>query len=78
VGHNSDVVCTITNTRERGKLEVVKDVEGNAGDDTFNLRIDGIDRKTNAVDGGSTGEVTLDTGTYTVSEAAGYTRPVRT
>jgi hypothetical protein len=36
------------------KLEVVKDVEGNAGDDTFNLRIDGIDRKTNAVDGGTT------------------------
>ena len=69
----SDIVCTITNTRETGKLEVVKDLEPverlghvqpsdrrqspNAGSE-------------NVGDGGTTGEQTLNTGTHNVGETA--------
>ena len=37
----SDIVCTITNTRETGKLEVVKDLNPSTDAGKFNLQIDG-------------------------------------
>ena len=38
----SDVVCTITNTRKTGKLEVVKDLSPTNDPGLFNLQIDGV------------------------------------
>jgi hypothetical protein len=71
------VVCTITNTRKTGKLEVVKDVEGNADGDTFNLEVAGVVKKENAGDGGLDDRDDLRHGIYTVSEAPGTARPAR-
>ena len=69
----SDIVCTITNTRETGKLEVVKDLIPSGDGGKFNLQIDGNTdpQGANVGDGGSTGEETLNTGTHNVGEAAG-------
>ena len=69
----SDIVCTITNTRETGKLEVVKELNPTSDPGKFNLQIDGNTdpNGANVGDGGSTGEETLNTGTHNVGEAAG-------
>ena len=63
----------ITNTRETGKLEVLKDLEPDTDDGKFNLQIDGATDPdaTDVGDGGSTGEETLNTGDHTVGETAG-------
>src|SRR5204863_1968134 len=68
-----DIVCTVTNTRETGKLEVVKDLIPSTDPGKFNLQIDGATDPdaANIGDGGSTGETTLNTGTHTVGETAG-------
>src|SRR4029079_12582715 len=73
VTYGSDIVCTITNTRETGKLEVVKDLNPSADPGKFNLQIDGSSPNagSNVGDGGSTGETTLNTGTHNVGETAG-------
>jgi hypothetical protein len=73
VGHEDDVVCTITNSRDTGKLEVRKDLEPNDDGGKFNLQIDGSTDPNagNVGDGGSTGEETLNTGDHTVGETAG-------
>src|SRR5258707_10484722 len=68
VGFGDDTTCTITNTREQGKLTVTKAIVGDPGNDTFNLKIGYDVVKENAVDGGSHTS-TLNTGSYTVSEA---------
>ena len=69
----SDIVCTITNTRETGKLEVVKNLNPSTDPGKFNLQIDGNTdpQGANVGDGGTTGEETLNTGTHNVGEAAG-------
>ena len=73
VGFGDDIVCTITNTRETGKLEVVKKLNPNTDPGKFNLQIDGNTdpNAANVGDGGSTGEETRNTGTHTVGETAG-------
>ena len=73
VTSNADIVCTITNTRETGKLEVVKDLNPSGDPGQFNLQIDGNTdrRRVNVGDGGTTGEQTLNTGTHNVGETAG-------
>ena len=60
VTSGSDIVCTITNTRETGKLEVVKDLNPSGDPGKFNLQIDGNTDPdaANVGDGGSTGEET--------------------
>ncbi len=67
---NADVVCTITNTRKTGKLEVVKDLEPQSDPGRFDLRIDGAVLADEAGDGGTTGERVVNTGSHTVSETA--------
>ena len=72
IANDGSATCTITNTRQTGSLEVVK-VLFPAGDSgRFDLFImDGetvVGSETNAGNGGSTGTVTLETGTYTVGE----------
>ena len=69
----SDIVCVITNTRETGKLEVLKALDPDTDPGKFNLQIDGTTDPdaTDVGDSGSTGEETLDTGDHTVGETAG-------
>jgi hypothetical protein len=73
VGAGDDIVCTITNTRNTGKIELVKDFVGTAG--LVNLFIKRgaivIDSATDVGDGGSTGENTVETDSFDVSETAG-------
>ena len=75
VGHNDDIVCVSTNTREQGKIELKKDLNPNDDPGLFDLAIKkgttDVATKTDATDGGSTGETPVNTGTYNVSEAAG-------
>ena len=65
-----DIVCTITNTRKTGKLEVVKKVNPTNDPGRFDLRIDNTVQKDEAAHNDSTGEKTLNTGTHTVAETA--------
>ena len=53
VDANEDIVCTITNTRETGTIEVIKDLEPNGDPGRFNLLIDGTTEEGNAGDGGT-------------------------
>ena len=73
IGNGESATCTITNTRQTGNLEVVKDLNPAADPGKFNLQIGGITDPdaANVGDGGSTGQQTLDTGTYAVGETAG-------
>ncbi|CAN5277680.1 hypothetical protein BH20ACT16_BH20ACT16_03830 [soil metagenome] len=66
-----DKTCTVTNTRKTGTITVVKDLIPASDTGRFDLRIDGNVVKTDAGDGGSSGAVTVNTGTHTVSEVAG-------
>src|SRR5206468_3253195 len=68
VAYGDDIVCTITNERETGKVEVVKQLKPSSDAGKFNLQIDGTTDPDaqNVGDGGSTGEQTLDTGDHTV------------
>ena len=73
VTSTSDIVCSITNTRKTGKLEVRKTLSPANDPGKFNLQIDGTTAGTggNVGDGGTTGERNVNTGTRTVGETAG-------
>ena len=77
VGPGEDIVCTSTNVRETGKIELKKDLSPDNDPGRFNLLIKqgatSIDTENNAGEGGTTGENTVNTGTYQVSETAGTT-----
>ena len=68
---NEDIVCTITNTRETGTIEVIKDLEPDGDPGLFNLQIDGTTEEGNAGDGGTTTALPFNTGTHSVGETAG-------
>lgn len=77
---DADVVCTITNTRQTGKLELVKTLSPSTDPGKFNLYIKAgsstgttVASATDVGNGGTTesGGTTLPTGTYNLSEAAG-------
>jgi hypothetical protein len=77
VTDGSDIVCTITNTRKPGRLEVVKDVVPDSDPGKFNLIIKNslggtIDFAGSVGDNGTTGENALTAGTYQVSETDGF------
>ena len=65
------VVCTITNTRGRGTLRVIKALLPATDPGRFNLLIDGTTKITDRTDGGTTGFVQVDSGTHSVGETAG-------
>ncbi len=48
VTDGSDIVCTITNTRKTGKLEVVKKLSPTTDPGRFDLRIDNVALKDEA------------------------------
>jgi hypothetical protein len=64
-----DKSCTITNTRDTAKITVIKDVVPD-DDSLWDIKIMGETIDDFVLnDGGSTGEVTLNTGSYVVSES---------
>jgi hypothetical protein len=64
--------CWVTNTRDTGTIKVVKKVVAPAGDTgKFNLLVDGTAKASNVGDGGTTGDVSVTTGSHTVDESAG-------
>ena len=73
VDSNDDITCTITNSRDVGKLEVVKNLVSDDPKESglFNLQIDSTTLAANVGDGGTTGEVTVNTGDHSVGETAG-------
>ena len=68
VGRNDVVVCTFTNTRQQGKIEVVKDLVPSDSSGRFSLLIDGAVYATDVGNGGSTGEQSVDTGSHSIAE----------
>ena len=66
VDSNDDITCTITNTRNPGKLTVVKDLIPANDDGTFNLKIE--DEVVATGGDGATGSRDLPPGSYDVSE----------
>jgi hypothetical protein len=77
IGSNDDIICTITNTRNTGKIELIKATVPTTDVGLFNLFIkSGTTNVASASDvgnGGTTGAggTTLATGTYGLSETAG-------
>src|SRR4029453_2153881 len=72
VGENQVVVCTFTNTRKTGSIELVKDFQGTAAPVTLNIgtTAGGSQVDTVALTGdGTTGPNSVDTGTYFVAES---------
>ena len=62
VTDGSDIVCTITNTRKTGKLEVVKKINPTTDAGRFDLRIDNTVEKDEAAHNDTTGEKAVNTG----------------
>ncbi len=71
IANGGSATCTITNTRQTGSLEVVKQLSPSNDPGVFDLLIDGSVRAEDAGDGDSTGTLVLDTGSHTVREVAG-------
>ncbi len=75
VTDGSNVVCTFTNTRKTGTIELRKSLSPTNDPGKFNLTIKRgattIDTATNQGHNGTTGSNPVNTGTYDVSEAAG-------
>mgnify|MGYP002137688533 CR=1 FL=1 len=69
VSAGSNVVCTFTNTRRTGTLEVRKQLVPTNDPGTFDLSIDGTVRTAGAGHNGTTGAVTVAQGPHSVAEA---------
>ena len=67
VDSNDEVVCTITNTRRKGSITVVKDLVPSTDDGRFDLKVDADVVKAAAGDGDQ-GSKDVAPGDYTVSE----------
>ena len=61
--------CTITNRRDTGTIEVVKNLVPASDDGTFDLLVDNQVEKAGASNGEGTGQVEVATGDHAVSEA---------
>ncbi len=62
--------CTVTNIH-KGTITVTKDLYPAGDPGLFDLLIDGVAYATDVTDGGTTGAITVGTGTANVAEAAG-------
>jgi uncharacterized repeat protein (TIGR01451 family) len=73
VGENHTVVCTYTNTRKQGSIELKKHWVGTAGSATLNIGTSAggheVAQATANGSDGTTGAKSVDTGTYYVSES---------
>jgi uncharacterized repeat protein (TIGR01451 family) len=61
------LTCTFVNTRKQGTLEIRKDFVSPVPDKQVELRLDDVAKATLSADG-TTGALTVDTGSHTVSE----------
>ena len=66
-----DIICTITNTRQTGRLTVIKQLEPADDLGLFNLLINGQAGATDVGDEGSIPAQVVNTGVYTLTETAG-------
>jgi hypothetical protein len=80
ISENDDVICRYTNTRNRGTIELKKEWTGTAGQTTLNIGTTAgtsdVDTQLTGANGTSpltTGQNTVDTGTYFMSETGGLT-----
>ena len=71
VADGADVKCTITNRRKQATLEVRKSLDPTDDKGLFNLLINGGIEAADVGNGGTTGALTVLTGTNTVGETAG-------
>src|SRR4029077_19506050 len=70
VAKGDAVVCTFTNTRNTGTIEVKKTLVPSSDAGTFDLSVDGAVKASGVGNGGTTGAVSVNTGTHAASEAA--------
>lgn len=63
------ITCTFTNTRKTGTITLNKSLVPSDDPGTFDLVIDGSSRVSGVGDGGTTGAVTLPTGSHIIGEA---------
>ena len=70
LANDETATCTITNTRDTGDLEIVKQLEPSGDPGSFDLLLDGNVEFAGASDGDTTGPITVETGTFEVSEEA--------
>lgn len=66
-----DVICTFTNTRNTGEIKLTKQLLPSTDTGLFNLLIGGKEYATDVGDGGTTGFQNLNTGSWSIGEAAG-------
>jgi uncharacterized repeat protein (TIGR01451 family) len=71
IANGGSATCTITNTRQTGSLEVIKQLAPGNDPGLFDLLVDGSVRAEDAGDGDSTGSLTVNTGSHAVREMAG-------
>lgn len=71
IANGGTATCTITNTRDTGSLEVIKQLAPEGDPGLFDLVVDGWVEAEDVGDGDSTGPLVLDTGIHTVGEAEG-------
>lgn len=71
VSPGENVVCTYTNARDTGTIEVIKDLVPSTDSGKFDLTINDQVYAEAVGDGGTTEKVTVPTGNYTVGELAG-------
>jgi hypothetical protein len=72
VGNGETVVCTFTNVRKQGALEVVKDVVPDDPTTIWEMDVTGPTPFNEIITGdGTTGSQPVDTGNYTINEIAG-------
>ena len=65
------LTCTVTNTREIGTITIVKALVPSTDTGLFDLQLDGKTRAEGVGDGGTTGAITVATGSHAVAELAG-------
>jgi len=70
VASNQNLVCTFTNTRNTGTIEVKKTLVPSSDAGMFDLSVDGAVKASGVGNGGTTGAVSVNTGTHAASEAA--------
>jgi fimbrial isopeptide formation D2 family protein len=71
LGNGETATCTITNTRDTGDLEIVKVLDPSDDPGLFDLLVDNAVEASDVSHNEGTGPMTLETGTFEVSEEAG-------
>lgn len=71
LGNGETATCTITNTRDTGDLEIVKVLDPTDDPGLFDLLVDNTVEAFDVSHNEGTGPMTLETGTFEVSEEAG-------